>query len=167
MAALKSSSTRPREPHEENGTQQTFSTIEHELQQLVQSAKAHSGSVSLLAAARTLGWAGIAIGLGEIAMPKLVERCLGIESRPEHRGVLRMLGVREIGHGLSILSEKRVNDRLATGIQSRVAGDVLDVALLGIAAVKTRHPARFFTSAAAVTAIGVADMLCASRMATR
>src|SRR5688572_20192321 len=92
--------------------------------------------VSDTAGARGLGWASIGIGLAEIAAPRQVQNLMGLEDRPTHRGVLRVLGVREIMHGLSILTERRPTGAMAAGLWSRVAGDALDTVLLGVAATK-------------------------------
>ena len=118
-------------------------------------------------AARGLGWASIGIGLAEIAAPKQVQSMLGIEDRPQHRGILRVLGLRELLHGVSILTEHRPNAAMTAGVWSRVAGDVLDTALLGVAATKTRRPGSFAGVAASVLAIGLMDMLTAVRLQRR
>src|SRR5436190_5552545 len=90
--------------------------------------------------ARGLGWASIGIGLTEICAPKHVQSLLGLEDKRSHRGVLRVLGIREICHGVSILTEEKRTSQLRTGVWSRVAGDVLDTVLLGVAATKTKRP---------------------------
>jgi hypothetical protein len=108
--------------------------------------------------ARALGLASIGIGLTELAAPQYVENMLGIEDRQTHRGILRVLGVRELLHGVGLLTAKRGNGQLSTGVWARVAGDMLDSALLGIAATKTRRPGSFAPVAAAVAGIGVADL---------
>jgi hypothetical protein len=114
-------------------------------------------------AAFGLGVASIGIGLTEIAAPKVVQDMLGIEDSDEHRGILRALGVREVMHGVGILANGCPN-KLAAGVWSRVLGDVLDTALLGIAARKTNNVASFATVAAAVSAIGVMDLVVAKRL---
>src|SRR5688500_6910764 len=91
-------------------------------------------------AGRALGWASIGIGLTEIAAPKQVQQMLGLEDTTEGREILRVLGVRELGHGVSLLTENKANAKMATGLWGRVAGDVLDTALLGVAAAKTKRP---------------------------
>jgi hypothetical protein len=53
---------------------------------------------------------------------------------------------------------------MKAGIWSRVAGDALDTALLGVAVMKTKKPASFALVAASVGLIGVLDTLYASRM---
>ena len=112
--------------------------------------------------ARGLGWASLAIGLTEIAAPHQIESCMGI-GNGENTGVLRTLGVREILHGIDILS----HDDPTPGLWSRVAGDALDSTLLAIAAKKTRRPGGFACVCAAVAVIGVLDVLFADRLSKR
>jgi hypothetical protein len=121
-----------------------------------------SDQPSNVAASRALGLASIGIGLAEIAAPRQVQQLLGIEDKPDHRGTLRVLGVRELMHGVSLLAG-RAPRKLRTGIWSRVAGDALDGALLSAAATKTRRPAMYAAVTAMVLAIGVADVICAVR----
>jgi hypothetical protein len=109
--------------------------------------------------ARTLGVASIGIGLAEIAAPRQVEKMLGI-GNGQNTGVLRALGVREIMHGVDILT----HDDPAPGVWSRVAGDALDGVLMGIAAKKTRNPAGFATALVMVLGIVAMDVLCAKRL---
>ena len=114
--------------------------------------------------ARGLGWASIGIGLTELLAPGQVQSMLGIEDRSSHRGILRVLGVRELLHGIAILAEDRPNRRMASSVWSRVAGDALDSALLGVAATKTSKPTSFAAVAAMVSAIGLFDVLCALKL---
>jgi hypothetical protein len=113
-------------------------------------------------AARGLGIASIGIGLTEIAAPKKLEQFLGI-GNGENTGVLRVLGMREVMHGVDILSHRDP----APGVWSRVAGDVLDVALLGMAARKTRRPGGLATACAMVLGIAALDVLFAERLGRR
>jgi hypothetical protein len=108
-----------------------------------------------------LGLASVGIGLTELAAPRLVESMLGLDDRQSHRGILQVLGVRELMHGVGILTAKKGDGELSSGVWARVAGDVLDSALLGAAATKTRSPASFAAVAIAVAGIGVADLYCA------
>jgi hypothetical protein len=121
---------------------------------------------SNVAASRALGLASIGIGLAEIAAPRQVQQLLGIDDKAGQRGVLRVLGVRELMHGVSLLAG-RTPRMLRAGIWSRVAGDALDGALLSAAATKTRRPAMFAAVTAAVLAIAVADALSALRSSKR
>lgn len=113
--------------------------------------------------ANGLGFASILIGMTEIAAPQQVQSLLGLRDHPEHRGILRILGIREILHGVSILADGDDRSRQKVGVWSRVAGDMLDTALLGVAAEKTEKPMSFAAVSAAVLAIGVLDMLSAAK----
>jgi len=107
---------------------------------------------------KALGLASVGIGLTELAAPRLVESMLGVDDRQSHRGILQVLGVRELMHGVGILTANNCNGEISSGVWARVAGDVLDTALLGVAATKTSRPARFAAVALAVAGIGVADL---------
>jgi hypothetical protein len=113
---------------------------------------------------RGLGWASIGIGLTEVLAPKQVNDMLGLDDTPDRRGVLRVCGVREICQGISILTESEANERMKSGVWARVAGDMLDTALLGVAATKTKKPFAFAVITAMVMGIGLADLLCATRL---
>ena len=117
-----------------------------------------------LAAARGQGWASIGIGLTEILAPAKVQEMLGIGDTSAHRGVLRLLGLREIAHGISILANDRPNTAMKAGVWSRVGGDALDTAFLVAAAFKTRKPLRFWTTASMVLGITVLDLFCAMEL---
>ena len=112
-----------------------------------------------VAAGRALGWASIGIGLTEIAAPKQLERWMGI-GNGQNTGILRACGVREIMQGVDILA----HDDPTPGVWARVAGDVLDSAALGVAAMKTKKPFSFAVITGMVLAIGLADLLCAKRL---
>ena len=115
-------------------------------------------------AAHALGWVSLAIAAAEIAAPQAVEQLLGLPPDKDRQGAIRALGVRELGHGISILAEDKPNEQLATAVWSRVAGDMLDTVALGKAMHYTKAPGQFMAVAAIVGAIGVADLLCATRL---
>lgn len=110
---------------------------------------------------QALGMVSVGIGLTELLAPRFVEQLLGLDDRQRYRGILQVLGIRELMHGVGILTASHNDCRRVSGVWARVAGDVLDTALLAGAATKTRRPARFAAVAAAVGAIGVADLFCA------
>jgi hypothetical protein len=114
--------------------------------------------------ARALGWASLAIGLTELAAPKAIESMLGIDDTPQTRGVLRVLGARELAHGVGILSDPEPDAKLAGAVWARVAGDVLDTALFAKAAMKTKKPASFALAGALLMGIGALDMYYAQRL---
>jgi len=100
-----------------------------------------------------LGIASIAIGATEIAAPEKLQEIMGI-GNGENTGIMRVLGVREICHGIDILTHKNPTP----GLWARCAGDMLDGVLLGVAASKTRRPGGFAAIAAAVLPVVIADM---------
>lgn len=107
--------------------------------------------------ARTLGLVSLGIGATELAFPHKLEELMGI-GNGENTGILRVLGVREILHGLDILA----HDNPKPGIWARVAGDMLDALLLTVAAAKSRRPAGAAVVAAAVLPVVLTDMMCAA-----
>lgn len=112
-----------------------------------------------LIASRTLGVVSIAIGLTELLFPKKLEKAMGIHNG-ENTGVLRTLGVREITHGIDLLSHKDPTP----GVWSRVAGDMLDGALLTMAAKKSRNPKGMIGIFALVAPVVIADMILAPKL---
>lgn len=116
--------------------------------------------------ARALGLTSLGIGVAELTMPRQVEDCLGLEHDTTQRGVLQSLGIRELMHGIDLLSADASSTQVASGLWARVAGDVLDTALLGIAATKTKKLNRFLAVAGVVGVIGMLDLYFA-RQASR
>ncbi len=105
-----------------------------------------------------VGWFGIALGIFELAAPRTLAQLIGLEAPstrwrrtgrtarflpgritggpvgrltgdPVHSLIIRGLGVREIASGLGILARPRP----AAWLWSRVVGDMMDLALLGLA----------------------------------
>jgi len=112
--------------------------------------------------ARALGWVSLAIGLTELAATKQIQRLAGVNDC-QATGVIRALGVREIMHGIDILSHRDPGP----GVTGRVLGDVLDGVVLSAAASKTRRPGGLLAIAAMVLPVVIADMLFAKRLMTR
>ena len=110
-------------------------------------------------AAQCLGWVSIAIGLTEILAPKQLEKTMGV-GNGQVTGILRVLGVREIMHGIDILAHRDPTP----GVWSRVFGDVLDGVLLGAAATRTKNPEGLAAIFAAVTPVVIADLIFAPRL---
>src|SRR5690242_20039192 len=104
-------------------------------------------------AADKLGVASVAIGLTEMLAPQLIQKAMGVGNDRSTTGVLRVLGVRELMHGIDLLTHKDP----APGLWARVVGDVLDTALLGLAATRTRKPVGLAAVAAAVVPVVLAD----------
>ena len=110
-------------------------------------------------AAQCLGWTSIAIGLTEILAPKQLEKTMGV-GNGQTTGILRVLGVREIMHGIDILA----HEDPTPGVWSRVFGDLLDGVLLAAAATRTRNPGGLAAIFAAVTPVVLADLIFAPRL---
>jgi uncharacterized membrane protein len=103
--------------------------------------------------ARALGWFSIGIGLAELLVPRTVARAAGVNDRPL---LLRTLGARELASGVGILTRRQT----AGWLWSRVAGDAMDLALLGIAAGSIRsRRGRVAAATAAVAGVALLDVL--------
>lgn len=111
-------------------------------------------------AARALGWFSIGLGVAQLVAPNRLLDALGLDE--DRAGLMRLYGGREVAHGLAILAERTP----ATGVWSRVGGDVLDLATLGIAA--ARDPSarrnRLAVAMGLVAGVLVADALVARRL---
>lgn len=103
--------------------------------------------------ANGLGWLSIGLGLAELLAPRVVSRAAGVADHPL---LLRALGMREIVSGVGILGQTR-----PTGwLWARVAGDAMDLALLGIAAASEKNRRnRIAIAASAVAGVAALDML--------
>lgn len=103
--------------------------------------------------ANALGWFSIGLGLSQLLAPRAIAQAAGVAGSPV---LLRTLGMREIASGVGILSQSK-----PTGwLWARVAGDAIDLGLLGIAAAfpNTRR-SRIAIAAGAVAGVAVLDML--------
>lgn len=103
--------------------------------------------------AQALGWFSIGLGVAQLLAPRRLGRATGVG---EHPTLMRACGAREIASGVGILSQRR-----PTGwLWSRVAGDTLDLALLGAAARSgAARRNRIGLVSAAVAGIAVLDLL--------
>ena len=111
-------------------------------------------------AARALGWASLGIAVAELVAPGWLQRQLGVRG---HRGLLRALGARELLSGVGLLAADRPGPTMKTGLWSRVGGDVMDLALLGAAATRTRRPAGLAVAAGLVLGSMALDLIYAQR----
>jgi hypothetical protein len=109
--------------------------------------------------AKALGYVSLAIGLTELALGDQLDKFLGTGDG-ENAGVYHALGVREICHGVDLLS----HDDPTIGVWSRVAGDALDGMLLGMAAMRSNKPVAVAAAAAMVMPVVIADVMCATRL---
>lgn len=103
--------------------------------------------------AKALGWFSIGLGLAQLIAPRGMSHAIGIQDRPN---VMRALGARELASGVGILSQRRP----ANWLWTRVAGDAMDLALLGAAARwQGSLRRRVGWATAAVAGITVLDLL--------
>jgi uncharacterized membrane protein len=117
-----------------------------------------TGSESL---ADLLGIFSIGLGIAQVAAPGAVSKLIGIEDDEGARTIMRLMGAREISHGLGILS----NQHPAKWVWSRVAGDALDLALLGkVMANPDNHRGRTLLAAANVLAVATLDLVAARQL---
>lgn len=109
--------------------------------------------------AKGLGWFSIALGLTEMLAPRQLGRAIGL--RADHAAFLPLLGMRELVSGVGILAQ---TSHTQAWVRSRVAGDVMDLALLGAAwnARKTDR-SRLAVAAAAVAGVTALDIVCSGR----
>jgi len=110
--------------------------------------------------ARGLGWFSLGLGLAEVLAPGAVAKVAGVRGGT---GLIRLLGLREIAHGLSIFTQGR---RPAGALWARVAGDAIDLACLGAAfASPDASKGRVAFATANVLAVTALDVLCAQQLA--
>jgi hypothetical protein len=107
---------------------------------------------------RVLGGTSFALGLSELIAPGAVAAVAGVAPTSRTRGVIRALGLRECGHGAAVLFG---SPRL---VWTRVAGDVLDVALLiaGLSAPGARR-GRGVAAGLVLAGIGALDVYATLR----
>jgi uncharacterized membrane protein len=110
--------------------------------------------------ARGLGWFSIGLGLAEVLAPGGIAKISGVSRR--NTGLIRLLGLREIAHGVGIFAQGR---RPAEALWARVVGDALDLACLGAAfASPDTKKGRLAFATANVLAVTALDVLCAQQL---
>ena len=105
--------------------------------------------------AQFLGWFSLGLGTAQVTAPRLMCRLVGARDEGAAALVMRTMGVREIVQGVGILTRPRPTRWL----WSRVAGDGIDLSLLGVTAAKNDRRRRRATFAIAnVLAVAVPDL---------
>jgi uncharacterized membrane protein len=108
--------------------------------------------------ARALGWFSIGLGLTEVAAPQSLARLIGLHNQ---QALIRLFGIREIASGVGILASRRP----AGWLWTRVAGDIIDLAVLGAGFGSPNADQRRLTAAtAAVAAATVLDLRCSQQL---
>lgn len=101
-----------------------------------------------------LAYFSIALGLAELAMPRLICRATGLQARD--RFLVRAYGGREIATGLAILASHDATP----WVWARVAGDTADVATVAACADDAKR-IRTLAAFAFLAATSAADAFCA------
>ena len=109
-----------------------------------------------------LGWFSVALGVAELTLPDVVAEVSGVRVRrrraPLMRTTMRMLGARELASGIGIFSRTVP----AVWLWSRVAGDAIDIALLGKTLASQRaERGRTMFALASVLGVTALDVLTA------
>ena len=115
--------------------------------------------------ARSLVWVSLGLGLVEVFFPRQLQRFVGIR-RGNYSGLIRLAGLREILHALLIFTQGRPH----LGVWSRVAGDALDLGLLGAAVASPRvktQKQRVGITAASLLGVTALDTLTAAQLTRR
>ena len=118
-----------------------------------------SSAAATNALVKGLGAASLGLGLSEVLAPRTVAAVAGVDDTSRSRRVIRALGLRECGHAAALLVGP---NKL---VWTRVAGDVLDVAVLlaGVAKQRRGRRGRSTVSALALAGIGAVDLYAALR----
>lgn len=134
------------------------SGVSGRLQQFKNAVTEKASDIDDSTLSNTLAWVSFGIGAAELLAPRALGRAIGVGDHPT---IMRLLGAREIAAGIGLMSGK------ATGFWAwaRVAGDVMDLALLGAAA---RSPGadtkRIAAAASAVLGVTVLDVYSSRRL---
>lgn len=108
-----------------------------------------------------LGLFSIGLGLAELLAPQHLAHLVGVKRNRRSYRMLQVLGVREIANGIGLL----VRPKSAAWVWARVAGDIMDLALLGdtLFSARTQH-ARLAGAAAAVIGVTAVDAVSAAHV---
>ena len=109
-----------------------------------------------------LGWFSVGLGLAQLLAPRQVARVIGADERDATTSLtLRLLGGRELASGLGLLSKVHP----AAWAWARVAGDALDLALVGRALASPRaQRERLLLFGAGVLGVACVDAYSARRL---
>jgi len=104
----------------------------------------------------------IGLGLAEALAPGAMARLIGVDE--DQSTAIRALGLREIGHGVSIL----MSQKPTAGVWSRVGGDAVDLAYLGYAATDdSANKTRLLMAAGAVLGVTALDIMCGQMLSSQ
>lgn len=108
-----------------------------------------------------LGLFSVGLGLAQLTAPDAMTRLVGGRPSTRSRRTMRGLGVRELTNGMAILQQPRS----PAWLWSRVAGDTMDLALLGnLYADENNERGRTMAATAAVLGVAALDYVCAQQL---
>lgn len=106
---------------------------------------------------RSLGFASLGLGMAALLAPRAAATLIG---REKHARLMGLVGVRELGAGVGILASRNP----APWLWFRVAGDVMDLALLGTGLRGSNlHRSRTVIATAAVAGITALDVFASTQ----
>jgi len=106
--------------------------------------------------AKGLGVFSFALGIPQTLAPGRMTRLIGVRDDARSRMLMRAVGVRELVAGVGIFTDRRPTQ----WVWARVAGDTMDLALLGSALRNgSKSPARTLAATGAVTGAFAADVV--------
>jgi hypothetical protein len=106
---------------------------------------------------RALGATSLGIGIAELFAPVWVDKTLGVEDHPV---LTRILGVRDVVTGIGTLARPHA----PLWSYSRLMGDVLRIAVLGVALRSSHRRAVVLGALGAIVAVGVLNGLATRRL---
>lgn len=111
--------------------------------------------------AKGLGWYSLALGAAELIAPRLMAEIVGADPKSMRtRALLRACGLREIVSGIAVLAQPH----RPMPLWFRVAGDALDLSLLGATALNAKaNGLRVAGSTAAVLGVTALDVIAAKK----
>ena len=115
-----------------------------------------------LTAARGLGWFSLVLGATEVFAGEQLASSIGLSDRVR---IVRLFGLRELATGVAVLARKKP----AGPLWARVAGDLMDVALLldGVKPSRSQkwsRPTGSIVALCAVLGVTVADIVTATSL---
>src|SRR5687768_2045718 len=129
---------------------------EHTMEVASRSTESRAEADKTARLGNALGWFSIGLGLAQITAPRSVARLIGLKDDGKSTALVRTIGVREVASGIGLLSQPRTPGWM----WSRVAGDVMDLALLGSALnASATNRGRTVAATAAVLGVTALDVL--------
>jgi uncharacterized membrane protein len=111
--------------------------------------------------ANGMGWFSVALGLAQVALPGGMARLIGVQDTGRARWIMRAVGARELMAGAGILTRPAPLGWL----WARVAGDAMDLALLGAGfRSKKADKSRLMMATAAVAKVLALDLFDALKL---